>query len=362
MPVAAAERRPEVSQARSGEARRGRVRPLAELAVIGLFALALAAFLRFAQPVLLPIVAALVIGTALAGLIRPMTRYGVPQWLAAALLVVAALAVLATVIVVVSGPVIEWIKRAPELGAKIRDQLRLFDAPLAALDELRNALAAPGQTTSPIRMQLGTDLLTPLLAAVTPAVTQLLLFFGTLFFFLIGRRDLRNHVAVLPAERRGRLRVLQALNDIENRLVRYLGVVTAISIGVGLVTTAMLWLIGFPNPATWGMLAFILNYVPYLGPATTIAVLFAVGLVSFPTIAQALIAPAIYLAIETIEGQIVTPAVLGREFTVNPLAVFVAIGIWTWLWGPLGALLAMPILIAIMAAAEHLPGRARLPG
>jgi predicted PurR-regulated permease PerM len=91
-------------------------------------------------------------------------------------------------------------------------------------------------------------------------------------------------------------------------------------------------------------------------------VLFAVGLVSFPTFSQALLAPAIYLAIETVEGQFVTPAILGREFTVNPLAVFVAIGVWTWLWGPLGALLAMPLLIAAMAAAEHLPGRTRIPG
>jgi predicted PurR-regulated permease PerM len=169
-------------------------------------------------------------------------------------------------------------------------------------------------------------------------------------------------VVVLPSKRQGRLRLLHALSDIEGRLARYLGVVTLVNFGLGLATVAALWLIGFPNPIAWGMLAFILNYTPYLGAAATVVAFLAVGLLSFDTFGQALLAPAIFAALSALEGQFLTPSILGREFAINPLAIFVSIGIWAWLWGPFGALLAMPLLVAATAAVAHLPGRANLPG
>jgi predicted PurR-regulated permease PerM len=290
-----------------------------------------------------------------------MMRYGVPQWLTASSMLLLALAAAAIVMVIVLDPVMEWVNRAPELGARLRERLRFLDAPLAALDQLRNALAG-SDAANPIRVELGRDFLAPVLAAATPALSQLLLFFGTLFFFLLARTDLRNHVVVLSSRRQGRLRLLHAFSDVERKLARYLGVVTLVNLGLALVTAITLWLIDFPNPGTWAMLAFILNYMPYLGAATTAVVLLAVGLISLPTLGEAMIAPAAFVAFSTIEGQFVTPAIVGREFTVNPLAVFVSIGVLAWLWGPLGALLAMPILIAATAAAAHLPGRANLPG
>jgi len=111
--------------------------------------------------------------------------------------------------------------------------------------------------------------------------------------------------------------------------------------------------VGLPAPFAWGVLAFVLNYVPYIGPGATLVTLFGVGLISFPSISYALIAPACFLCVSTLEGQIVTPSVIGRTLTVNPMMVFLAIAFWAWLWGPFGALLANPLLIVSMVVLEH---------
>ena len=133
---------------------------------------------------------------------------------------------------------------------------------------------------------------------------------------------------------------------------------------VGLLVAAGAWLFGFPNPVIYGVLAFILNYIPYLGPACTLLMLLGVGLVTFPTLGYALLPPACFLGLTTLEGQIVTPTVLGRRLTLHPLAVFLAIAFWAWLWGPMGAFLAIPILIVTMVIIGHVfpPEDSKLPG
>jgi predicted PurR-regulated permease PerM len=330
-------------------------RAAAELALIGIFILALAAFLSFARSILLPVTAAVIVGTILARPTALAARHGIPRWVTAGLLLLAILVAAAFVVVIASDPVSEWIRRAPEIGARLRERLAILEEPLAALEHLRAALAAPGaERGDPLRVQIGTEFLASFVRAVTPAVGELLVFFGTLFFFLVGRIDLRTYLASLPSDRRERLRVLHALGDIEERLASYLVTVTVVNAILGLVTAAMLYAIGFPNPGVWGAIAFVLNYVAYLGPALTAAILFAVGMVSFPGFWEVLIAPALFLAITTLEGQFITPAVMGRRLIINPLAVFLSIGVWTWLWGPFGALLATPILIVMLVALENL--------
>jgi predicted PurR-regulated permease PerM len=143
------------------------------------------------------------------------------------------------------------------------------------------------------------------------------------------------------------------LADIEHNLTRYMGIVSIVNVGLGLITAIAVSLMGFPNPVLWGVLALIFNYVPYIGPAVMVFVLFCVGLVIFPSLGYALIAPIFFAGLTTIEGHLVTPNIVGRNLRLSPLIVFLALGFWTWLWGPIGAFLATPILIIGLVVSKH---------
>jgi predicted PurR-regulated permease PerM len=123
---------------------------------------------------------------------------------------------------------------------------------------------------------------------------------------------------------------------------------------VGCGTALIAYFAGLPNVAVWAVLAFILNYIPYIGPLAMNLVLFGVGIVTFPTLGQALVAPACFIALTTLEGHFITPAIMGRRLTLNPLNVFLALAFWTWLWGPIGAFLAVPLLITAWVVMNHL--------
>jgi predicted PurR-regulated permease PerM len=130
--------------------------------------------------------------------------------------------------------------------------------------------------------------------------------------------------------------------------------VTMINAALGVIVALGAWLLGLPNPAIFGLLAALLNYVPYVGPAVMVVVLFGVGLVTFPFLGQALLAPAGLLALTTMEGHFITPTIVGRRLTLNPLLVLLALAFWTWIWGPFGAFLATPLCIIGLVVFNHL--------
>ena len=136
-------------------------------------------------------------------------------------------------------------------------------------------------------------------------------------------------------------------------MTTYFGTFTIVNFCLGLVTVALTWLVGLPNPLLWGVLAAVLNYIPYIGPAIVTGTLGVVGLLTYPTLGEAAVAPLVYLAIVTVEGQFLTPALMGRRLELNPFAVFLAIAFCTWLWGPVGAFLAVPLLMALTVAFGH---------
>src|SRR5262249_38057238 len=155
--------------------------------------------------------------------------------------------------------------------------------------------------------------------------------------------------------RDAKLRFIRIANEIEYSLASYLAVVTVINVVLGVITAVGAWLFGFPNPFLFGIIAAVLNYIPYIGPACVVVILLAVGLVTFPSLGYALIPPACFVVLTTIEGHIVTPTILGRHLlTLNPLAVLLALAFWSWLWGPMGAFLAVPITIIGLVTLSHL--------
>ena len=335
----------------------------AQVAIIGIFVLLLGATLAVCRPLLLPILAALVIATTLAPIVKGAARYGISPWVTAVLLVVLLLAVAGIAVTLLAAPVTAWIGRAPEIGATIKEKLYVLAQPLASLRELQEALLpSAGNTVAVESSQL--SVVTPVVAFITPAAAQLVLFFVSLIFLLAGQMEFRRYLASLLASREAKLRYIRIAKDIERNLASYLAIVTVINLCVGVVVATGAWLFGLPNPIILGILAMVLNYVPYIGPACMTLILFGVGLVTFPSVSYALIPPAALVALTTIEGHILTPAVLGRGLTLNPLAVLLALAFWTWLWGPMGAFLAVPLTIIALVTISHLfpDDEDRLPG
>jgi predicted PurR-regulated permease PerM len=327
--------------------------------------LAFIAALYFGRPVLLPVVAALVVGITLSPVTEFGARFNIPTPVSAVALIVVLAAVVGVLITFFAAPVSEWIGRAPEIGQAVQQKLRVFEYPLSVLHNIRSTIM-PGSTSGPtVSVESNpAEVVGAVVLAVTPAISQFVVFFGTLIFFLITNLQLRRKLIVSFGTRDARLRMMRIWNDIEDNLADYLGLVTVINIALGLVTMAMLYLIGFPNPVTFGLLTMGLNFVPYLGPAIVALVLSAVGLVAMPTLAQASLAPALFVAIATLEGHFITPSIVGRRLTLSPFLVFLALVFWTWLWGPVGAFLAVPLLIVSFVVLGHLVPReeTNLPG
>jgi predicted PurR-regulated permease PerM len=323
---------------------------LAHMATFGIFVILFGAVLYLGRAILLPIFAAGVVALTLAPLVKAAGRRGISPWITAILVVVVAVGALSLAVTAMAGPVSEWVGRAPEIWTNIKEKFAVLEQPIAAARQLQTALfgsSAGSEISAP-------NVVLPVVAFATPAAGELLLFFGTLFFFLAGQLELRARFVTLFTERESKLRFLRIMNDIEKHLTGYLVVVSIINATLGVIVGIGAFLLGFPNPAFFGLATAVLNYIPYVGPALMVVILFGVGLVTFPSLGHALLAPLGFVALATAEGHFITPTIVGRRITLNPLLVFLALAFWTWLWGPIGAFLAAPLSIVGVVVFNHL--------
>ncbi|MEA2907135.1 MAG: hypothetical protein QOI12_4522 [Alphaproteobacteria bacterium] len=326
----------------------------AQVAIIGMFVMLLGAVLYVCRPLLLPIFTALVIGTTLGPLVMRASRYGISPWLSALLLTLAIVSAFGLLLTLLAAPLAEWLGRAPQIMASIKEKLYVFDRPLAAWRELQDALMPPAGNAVAVETPKITAVAPVVVEFVTPAVAQVVLFLATLIFFLATQGNFRRYLVSLFDDRDAKLRCLRIAHDVEHNLAAYVAVVTGINVALGTVVAAGAWALGLPSPLTLGIVAALLNYIPYIGPACMALILFAIGLVTFPSLGYALLPPACFVALTTVEGHLITPAILGKRLTLNPLAVLLSLAFWTWLWGPMGAFLAVPLSIIGLVIFNHL--------
>jgi predicted PurR-regulated permease PerM len=322
------------------------------IALVGLLLIAITTVLYVAKAFFLPVVMAFVIGTMLSPAAGLLERFRIPRSIGAILIVLAVAALGTFIVGLVAAPAMEWGSRLPELAAQLKEKVHIFDRPLALWHELQTMLG--GTDPLPTLQMPKFEWVQPALEFLSPTFTEFILFFATLLLFIASWKDLRRSMIMTFGDRVSRLRTLRILNDIEEQLGDYLITVTMINAGVGIATGLICAVTGMPNPAGLGAIAAMLNYIPIIGPVVTFGVLVVVGIVAFPTLGGAMMAPLAFAVAIFFEGHFITPTIIGRRLALNALAVLLALAFWTWLWGPMGAFLSAPLLIVGLILKEHL--------
>ena len=314
----------------------------------GQFSLLLAAALYVARPIVLPMVLAILLKLLMQPGVRRLERWHVPRGAAAALMIAAVFSSLISLGTALSAPAQIWAEKLRGGMPRLRERLSFISGPVETLvGFLRSAET---------HMNFGAASVTTQAAPAPSWLSEMVIsatasfasgFFETivvLFFLLVsGDLFLRRLVEILPRFRDKRTAVTISQN-IESDISAYLRTVTAMNAALGVLTSVLMWLVGLPNPALWGVLAFLLNYIPMVGPIMCMIALLLAGLLTIEPLWGALLPAAGFLALHVIEGQIVTPMLLARRFTLNPVVVIISLIFWYWMWGVPGAILAVPML------------------
>jgi predicted PurR-regulated permease PerM len=325
------------------------------ISIIGLFAIAVGYTLFFLQEILIPIVLAWVMGAILRPVVEWAEGLGVPRIIAVVSAAFAALLILLGIIGLLSTPLVYWIGRTTELASLIKEKIQLLSQPLAFFDAIAHELSELSGGAAPATLNYDTStIVRGILSTLTPIVTQFGLFFFAMIFWMLYANEIKSGIGHLFRGERARQVVRVILDDAENNVSRYFGTLAVVNLCLGVVAIGLAWAVGLPNPVLWGILAATLNFVPYLGPVMTVATFFVIGVMSFTTLGHALVAPLAWIGITTLEGQVITPTIVGHRLTLNPFLVFLSVAFWAWMWGPLGALLAVPLLISAFAVTRHL--------
>jgi predicted PurR-regulated permease PerM len=327
---------------------------------IVLIVLGTIAFLYFARPVVLPVVLACALGMTLKPLIRWLSYCHIPPAISAAVVLCLLTAVIVVGFFQLGRPALTWMNEAPEHMTVLRQRVQRMFPRFARISQAATAVNNLGATeeeqkiapTVELKDSHGTSAFInwtgSLLAGMgeTLVVLYLMLASGDLF--------LQKLVRVMPTLH-DKKSAVEISHEIQQNISNYLFSVSLINIGLGAVVSGGLYLMGVPNAVMWGMLVAILNFVPYFGPVAGIILLATVGLLTFDSLWKGLFPPAWYLLLHLFEANLITPVMLGRRFTLNPVAIFVSLIFWTWLWGVPGALLSVPILVSINVVCSRIP-------
>jgi predicted PurR-regulated permease PerM len=319
--------------------------------------LAIIATLHVAAEIVIPIVAAVVLQFMVAPAMRQLCRWRVPPPLSAAIIVVGLATMLIVGIYHLTSPAAEWLDRLPQVSSRIQERLRVVREPVEqvakASQQVERATTITGETTN-VQVTLRQPGLLQQLAGGARSVLFGISVTLVVLYFLLATGDLFRLKLVRVIQRfEDKKRALATLADIEHQVSVFLSTQTLINLGLGTAVGFVLWWLGVPNPGLWGLMVALANFIPFFGFIIAAGVLMTVSMLSFDSFWWALAAPGAYAALKIIEGNFISPNILGRSLTLNPLVIILSLLFWGWLWGPVGALLAVPILVIAKTVCEH---------
>lgn len=344
--------------------RRDGIELMVAWSIIGLFVIAGCAAIYAMETILLPITLAIVVGIVLGRTADALARFGLPPIFGGLLLALIFVTGLSWLVNALLGPLTALASEAPKLAESVVARVMPF---IDRFEWLRLAVARSvgNDAIADTVMKNAGPMLASAAAGLTPALVQTLIFLAALGLFLLGRLQLRKAVILAFASRERRLSAIRIMNGIEDALARYFSIASLLYLALGMVTMVIAFVGGLGMAPLWGLFAFVSSFIPYLGVTVMTLSLLVAGLMNHEILWLALAPAAVFVLIHLAMENIAIPAILGSELEVNPFLVFIAIVFWTWMWGAVGAMLALPLSLIVLAIVEEIreqPPERQLPG
>lgn len=336
-------------------------RTVIALSLVILAVLSLVTALAVSRVFIVPVILAFLLALVFSGPCRFMRRRGVPEPLTAAGICAGLLVGVTAVAMALAMPVSEWVASAPEMARelewKVKDLTGLAEAVAEAERQIEDATTAAADGEKPVKVVIDEQGPITTIALGAPLIVAQTVFVLILMYFILASGSLfyERLVRVLPtfADKR---RAIQIAYDVEKEVSRYLLTITVINAGLGVSIGLALGLMGMPNPLAFGLVAFALNFVPFIGAIAGVALSFAVALLSLPTVWDAFMVAAVYFSLTSLEGQIITPFLVGRQLRMNTVVILISVAFWAWLWSIMGMIMAVPLLVTFRVICRHVEG------
>jgi predicted PurR-regulated permease PerM len=326
------------------------------IALTGLFILAMFYTIYFMRSILLPIVLALLLSYLLRPIVRGFARLKIPLPVSAALLLIGFFGLIGYGISVLATPTVEWLQKAPAGFAELQQKLLPVKKSVAQVTQATGEIEKLASANAEIKaVEVKRHPITETLFMRTPEfISSAVLSLILLYFLLVyDQAFIAKLVKLLPTLSDKKTAVGIA-HDIEAQISRYLFTVTAINVCLGVAVGTGVGLLGLRNPVMWGVMVALLNFVPYLGALTGIICMTIGAALSFDSLGYAFVFPAVYLSFGVLEGSFITPWIMGRSLTLNPVIILLSLTFWGWMWGIIGIILAVPILAAFKILCAHI--------
>jgi predicted PurR-regulated permease PerM len=326
------------------------------IALTGLFVLAVFYTIYFMRSILLPIVLALLLSYLLRPIVRGLAQLKIPLPVGAALLLIGFFGLVGYGISVLAPPTAEWLQKAPAGFTQLQRKLLPVKKSVSQVAQATGEIEKLASTTAETKaVELKRHPITEMLFMRTPEfVASAVLSLILLYFLLVyDQAFIAKLVKLLPTLSDKKAAVGIA-HDIESQISRYLFTITAINVCLGMAVGTAVGLLGLRNPVMWGVMVALLNFVPYLGALTGIICMTIGATLSFDSLGYAVIFPAVYLSFGVLEGSFITPWIMGRSLTLNPVIILLSLTFWGWMWGIVGVILAVPILAAFKIFCAHI--------
>jgi predicted PurR-regulated permease PerM len=324
----------------------------------GLFGLSAFAAIYVASSIVLPVILAFALKLLLQPAVRVLERLHIPRAIGALVPILLVIGVLVGLVAGLSGPAATWAERLPQGIPRLEAHLVALKGPIEALQKViqqaESVADAPGEKGSTIAVRRDLGLTGALFSGTRAILDGLLTTILVLYFLMVsGDTFLRRMVEVLPRFRDKR-QAVDISQQVEHDISAYLVTITAMNAVVGGATAAAMYLCGLGDPLLWGATAFLLNYIPILGPLFGTVIFLLAGMLTFDSLGWALLPPALYFGIHLVEGEALTPMLIARRFTLNPVLVILSLVFWFWMWGVPGAILAVPMLAILKIVCDRL--------